>query len=97
MSEKTSTASATASVGFPVASLAVFVMLIMKLGNIAGFASVSWWWVFSPWLIAIGLTVGILLVIAVVGGIILGGATALDKRDAKKAEKARAARNNTRA
>lgn len=67
MTDKTSTATASASVAFPVASLAVFVMLIMKVGNIAGFASVSWWWVFSPWLISLGLFVVVIAVILIIG------------------------------
>lgn len=88
MSEKT-TSSASASIAFPVASLAVFVMLIMKVGNIAGFGSVSWLWVFSPWLIVGGLIVSFLVVAAILAGIGLGIAALVDKRNAKKRAAAR--------
>jgi hypothetical protein len=54
-----SSATASASVGFPVFTIAFFVLLILKVagqqGASWGLANLSWWWVFSPLLFGFGL------------------------------------------
>lgn len=93
MTEK-STSSATASIGFPVASLAVFVMFVLKVAGMAGaswgLADLSWLWVFAPWLIVLGLVILFLVLAGIFAGMAIGGAALLDKRDAKNRAKARA-------
>lgn len=65
MTDKNS-ATATASVGFPVFGLAFAVLFVLKVAGLAGaswgLANLSWWWVFSPLLIGLALS---LVVIAI--------------------------------
>lgn len=64
------TATASASVGFPVFTIAFAVLFVLKVAGEAGatwgLANLSWWWVFSPIFVAIGLTVFWLIVMAVI-------------------------------
>jgi len=73
MSKPSSTATATASVGFPVFGAAFAVLFVLKVAGMAGaswgLANLSWWWVVSPLLIGLGFS---LFVIAIFLLILLG-------------------------
>jgi hypothetical protein len=64
------TATASASAGFPVLGLAFAVLFVLKVAGQAGaswgLASLSWWVVFSPLLVGLGLFVFVLLIILLV-------------------------------
>lgn len=64
--------SKSASSGVSLSTVLVLIFLVLKLtGNIAW----SWWWVFSPYWIALLVVVGLLAV----GGVCLGIASIVDK------------------
>lgn len=88
--------SATSSVSVSFLGLAFAVLLVLKVAGLAGaswgLANLSWWWVFSPILIGLGLFFGILLLLGVGALITVGVGSILEKRRAKKARAARAAR-----
>lgn len=60
------TATSTASVGFPIFGAAFAVLLVLKVAGMAGaswgLANLSWWWVVSPLLIGLGLSVLMIVV-----------------------------------
>lgn len=63
MTEKLAT---TSTRGFPIASILTIVFILAK---IFGKISWSWWWVFSPLWITVGLVIGILLLLVIIAGI----------------------------
>lgn len=69
-----SSSTATASGGIGIFGLAFAVLLVFKLAGLAGaswgLANLSWWWVFSPLLISFGLSILILVIVLVVGGLV---------------------------
>lgn len=66
----TNSSSASASGGIGVFGVAFIALLVFKLAGMAGaswgLANLSWWWVFSPILIATGLTLLVLFFVLVV-------------------------------
>lgn len=91
-----STSSATASVSVPFLGLAFAVLLVLKVAGMAGaswgLANLSWWWVFSPVLIGIGLTLAVLVLFGLGFLVYLVVDTVNRKRRVKRAARARAAR-----
>lgn len=83
------TATASASVVFPFATIAVVVLIIAKLQNLWGLGDLSWVWVFAPWWLSFVAFLGIMLIILVFVGIGFGIAALFDWRKARKREKAR--------
>ena len=83
------TATASASVAFPFATIAVVVLIIAKTQNLWGLGDLSWVWVFAPWWLSIVAFFGVLLIVGIFVGIGFGVAALLDLRGAKKARKAR--------
>ena len=75
------TATRTTSNIFPVWGLGTVVLLVLKL---TGTISISWWVVFLPLMIGTGLSIAVLLIIALVFGGALGVAHLVDKHDRKK-------------
>lgn len=65
-----SSATASASVGFPVFGLAFAVLFVLKVAGMAGaswgLANLSWWWVVSPLLIGFGWFVFWILVVILI-------------------------------
>lgn len=65
MSNTKSTATASASVGLPVFTLVVAVLFVLKVAAINGASwglDISWWLVFAPWLVGLGITITFLAV-----------------------------------
>jgi hypothetical protein len=61
----TNTATASASVGFPVFAFATMVLLVLKIAALNGASwglNISWFWVFSPLIIGFALTLFILAI-----------------------------------
>lgn len=52
---------------FGLASLVFIIFLVLKLANVAPVAAWSWWWVCSPLLISVAITLGIFALILCVG------------------------------
>lgn len=88
------TATASATVAFPLATIAVVVLAVAKVQNLWGLGDLSWVWVFAPWWLSIVAFFGVLLIIGIFVGIGFGVAWILDKRKAKKRAKARQERLN---
>lgn len=69
-SSSKSSASASASVGFPVFGLAFAVLFVLKVAGLAGaswgLANLSWWWVVSPILIGFGWAIFWILVVILI-------------------------------
>lgn len=88
-----STATATATTSFPVFGLAFVVLLVLKLAGMAGaswgLANLSWWWVFSPLLIGLGIFFTALLLLGLLFGVIF---VVGEISGARKRKKARARR-----
>lgn len=78
MSNPSSTATATASAGFPIFGLAFAVLFVLKVAGLAGaswgLANLSWWWVVSPLLIGLGFSIFIIAIFLLIllGVAILG-------------------------
>lgn len=74
MTTNNNSATASASVGFPVFTIAFLTLLVLKIAGLNGaswgLANLSWWWVFSPLLIGFGLFVLIMFVLIVVAVIL---------------------------
>lgn len=66
---------------FPIWGLGTVVLLVLKL---TGTISISWWVVFLPLMIGAGLSIAVLLVLALVFGGALGVAYLVDEHDRKK-------------
>ena len=59
--------SSAAGGGVSLATVLVVIFLVLKL---VGVIHWSWWWVFSPWWISLGLFIGILLIVLAVMAIV---------------------------
>ena len=66
MSNSNNTATASASVAFPVFTLITGVLLVLKLGNVGSFGALSWWWVFAPMIAGFGIFVAVLVILLLV-------------------------------
>lgn len=89
MSNTTNTATASASVVFPLTTVMVVGLIIAKLQNLWGLGDLSWVWVFAPYWMGFVVFLAFLLIIGIFVGIGFGVAWILDKRKAKKREKLR--------
>jgi hypothetical protein len=59
-------ATASASVAFPVFTLITGVLLVLKLGNVGSFGDLSWWWVFAPMLAGLGIAIFFILIFLII-------------------------------
>lgn len=62
----TATATATASRGFPVFAFATMVLFVLKVGNVASFGDISWWLVFAPLLLGLGIALIFLVIFLII-------------------------------
>jgi len=94
MTDKTNTATSSATVTFPLATVLVVLLAVAKTQNIYDLGDLSWWWVFAPYWLGFVVFLAVLAIIAVVLGFVAAGAALLDARDSRKRKKERLNRLN---
>lgn len=86
----TNTATASASVAFPMGTVLVVILAVAKVQNLWGLGDLSWWWVFAPYWLGILAFFGILLIVAIFVGIAFVVTVIVDWNRSRKRKKRRA-------
>lgn len=66
MTTPNATATANASRGLPVFALATMALFVLKVGSVGSFGAISWWLVFTPLFIGVGIALLFLTIFLVI-------------------------------